>query len=107
MRRIAFVKCKSLKQTRATVKTLIGTNSDDFDKFGDPIPETECTFAVLLFRGDDSKVRAARKGLKEGITTFTQVCAHLQILHNDIENEKATAAYADKSSSNIDLSALA
>ena len=72
--------------------------ADLCDKTGQLVLPSEKAFAIWLFMGEDTKMKAERKGLTESVTPFRfeEVCYHLEKLGNDEHNKKASADYAKR-----------
>ena len=75
IRRLAFMKCKNLDETKLRVVQLISLSNEFVDKVGREIDAKEKTFAVWMFMDEDTKSKAERssKELVEGTSTFTEV----------------------------------
>ena len=107
VRRLAFMKCKDLAETRTRIVQLIGLCSEYCDKTGKEIELTENTFAVCLFLDEESTLRADRKGMSEATDDFDKVCRFLEELSNEEGNKKAIADYAKQQAPvKMDLSSL-
>ena len=89
IRRLAFMKCKSLDETKLRVVQLISLSNEFVDKVGREIYLKEKTFAVWMFMDEDTKAKAERKELVESESRFAEVCEFLEVLTNDGENKKA------------------
>ena len=108
IRRMAFLKCKNLGDTKLRVVQLISLSNELVDKVGREIDVKEKTFTVWMFMDKDTKAKAERKDLVEGVSFFSALCDFTEILTNDGENKKAIADYAKlQAPVRMDLSALA
>ena len=94
VRRLAFMKCKNLEESKLRVMQLISLSNEFCDKVGRDTDIQEKTFAVWMFMDDDTKSRAEKKELVEGASTFAKVCDFLAHLINEGENRQAIAEYA-------------
>jgi len=107
VRRLAFMKCKDLPETKLRILQLINLCNEFCDKTGKEVDGTEKTFAIWLFLDEESRLKAERKGLVEGTTPFSEVCDFLDQISSDEGNRRAIAEYAKTQAPvKMDLSAL-
>ena len=85
VRRLAFLNCKKLDETKLRVVQLISLCGEFVDKVGREIDPKEKTFAVWMFMDEDTKAEAERKELVEGDSSFSDVCDFLELITNEGE----------------------
>ena len=107
VRRLAFMKCKNLEETKLRVMQLFALSNELCDKVGREMEPQEKTVTVWMFMDDDTKARSEKKELVECSSSFSAVCGFLEILTHKGENRRAMAEYAKlQAPVRMDLSAL-